>query len=230
MSFYSDASGNLNSIFGGGGTTVASFLTSTAGYVDTWYDQSGKGNNASQSTNISQPVFDVSSNCVDFGYIANTTNSLLTLNMPSGTVPVGALDLSYSFVVKYGNTTNLTNGGFIGSGVFANSTTNNFRLAGGISKYDNYWYSKDILWSDPSNTTLPLVSSVTYNGTTKYVNCYMNGVSKLNTSRTGMTNSAGIQKIGNTTQGNEYLKGKIYSLLIFPVELTPTDIINLSVL
>lgn len=225
MNFYSDTSGNLTSNANGTGTTISTFLNATTGYVDTWYDQSGKGNNAYQTTTASQPTFDVVRNCVDLGY---TTQTNLFLNMPSGTVPVGALDLSYSFVVKYGAARNTTNGGFIGSGIRVFSTTNCFRLRSGINSYANYWHSNDIYWSDSTITATPIVAAITYNGTTKNCIGYMNGVSKFTGTRTGMTNAEATQTIG-VTVASEYLRGRMFSLIIFPVELTSTDIENLNV-
>jgi hypothetical protein len=219
MSFYSTPKGTLTSEINGTGTPISTFLNGTTGYIDTWYDQSGKGNHATQTTFSSQPVFNVSN--IDFGYVGSLS---LFLNIPSGTVPVGALDLSYSFVVKYGNSNNTGNGGFIGSGTFASGVCNNFRLASGINKYNNYWYGKDVLWSDTSITTLPIISSVTYNGTTKNISGYMNGVSKLGvTTRTGMTNAYAVQTLGRTV-ANEYFKGYIYTVLIFSTTLLSSDI------
>lgn len=50
MDFYQGASaGDLNTTRGGGGTSLASFLSTNSGYVVTWYDQSGSGNNGTQS-------------------------------------------------------------------------------------------------------------------------------------------------------------------------------------
>src|SRR6202000_992237 len=44
-----DVSGNLDT------TTLLSFVGSGSGYVTTWYDQSGNGNNAAQSDTSVQP-------------------------------------------------------------------------------------------------------------------------------------------------------------------------------
>lgn len=226
MSFYSTNAGNLTSGTNGTGTTIATFLASTTGYVDTWYDQSGKNNHATQTTVASQPIIDLVNNCVDFGY---STSSNLFMNIPSGTVPVGTTDLSYSFVVKHGNARNLTNGGFIGSGTFANSTTNSYRLSNAINSYANYWYGADIVWSG-TTTTVPIIASVTYNGTSKNVVGYFNGSSILTTTRTGMTNATGAQYIGKTSRVNvtEFLQGQIYSVIIFSNEVSSSDITILN--
>jgi hypothetical protein len=227
MSFYSTTLGTLTSGINGTGTPIATFLSATIGYVDTWYDQSGKNNHATQTATASQPRIDLTNKCVDFGF---STNTNLYLNIPNGTVPAGTLDLSYSFVVKYGSSNNTGNGGFIGAGNFALNQCNSFRLRTGINSYANYWHSKDILWNDATITVLPIISSVTYNGTTKNAYCYMNGVSKLSTTRTGLTTTATAAQTLGRTAATEYLKGRVYSILIFGNELPSADISVLNAL
>lgn len=217
MSFYSSDNGVLTN---GSGTTIATFLSGSTGYVDTWYDQSGKGNHATQTTTASQPIFDVTNNCIDFGY---STSSNLFMNMPSGTVPVGIFDASYSFVVRHGNARNISNGGFIGSGTSATNQCNSFRFNGGIHYYWNYWYSNDFGWND-TNTDIPISSSVTYNGITKIQKGYVsNTLQSTIPDRTGVTNAVALQTIGQTVVG-EYLQGQMYSLLIYSAELLQSDI------
>ena len=52
LDFYGDYTGNLIS---SAGQKLANWLTSTTGYVTIWYDQSGSGKNATQTTAGSQP-------------------------------------------------------------------------------------------------------------------------------------------------------------------------------
>jgi hypothetical protein len=55
--FYSDSTQSyLTTGSGGTGTSYASWIGSNTGYVVTWYDQSGKGNHATNSTTSSQPT------------------------------------------------------------------------------------------------------------------------------------------------------------------------------
>ena len=223
MSFYSTSTGSLTN---GSGTTIATFLSGSTGYVDTWYDQSGKGNNAYQTTTSSQPIFDVTNNCIDFGY---STSSNLFMNMPSGTVPVGVFDASYSFVVRHGNSINTYTGGFIGAGTFSLNVCNAFRLYNSsINQYANYWYNNDLTWGT-ATTTVPTLAAVTYNGTSKtqkgYVSALLNSTA---TARTGGTTAAALQTIGNTPAGTEYLKGQMYSLLIYSAELPQADITTID--
>jgi hypothetical protein len=62
MSFYSTITGTLTSGTNGTGTTIATFLSATTGFVDTWYDQSGKNNHATQTVTASQPIIDIINN------------------------------------------------------------------------------------------------------------------------------------------------------------------------
>lgn len=221
MSFYSTANGVLTN---GSGTTIATFLSGSTGYIDTWYDQSGKGNHATQTTTASQPIFDVTNNCLDFGY-SNSSN--LFMNMPSGTIPVGVLDASYSFVVRHGNARVTFNGGFISGGTHSLNKSNSFRFNSGIHSYWNYWYDNDFGWSD-TNTNVPISSIVTYNGTTKTQKGYISNTLQTTTlSRTGTNTDIAVQSIGKTT-ASEFLQGQLYSVLIYSVELLQSDITTIN--
>jgi hypothetical protein len=82
--FYADISGNIGTTSYGAGTTLASWLTSTTGYVSTWYDQSGLGNNMIQSNTIYQPQIILNDDigiCLYVNIIAGTNASQLqTIN------------------------------------------------------------------------------------------------------------------------------------------------------
>ena len=223
MSFYSTTTGVLTSGINGTGTTIATFLSGSTGFVDTWYDQSGKGNNATQTTTTLQPIMDLTNNCINFGL----TSGNYYLNMPSGTVPVGVLNASYSFVVKHGNSRNLTTGGFIGSGIAAVNSCNSFRFAGTNRSYQNYWYGNDFAFGNAVNK-IPVVAAVTYDKPTLTQRGYRDGVlTTTATNRSGVTNAATNQTIGVTIV-NEYLQGQMYSLLIFSSSLPQSDITILN--
>ena len=53
--FYADKYGKIGTGVNGTGTTLATWLTSTTGYVTKWYDQSGKGNHLLQTNTTYQP-------------------------------------------------------------------------------------------------------------------------------------------------------------------------------
>jgi len=77
--FYADTRGNLTTLSGGAGQTLASWLGGATGYVTIWYDQSGLGNHASQGTSANQPV--IQSGTKGPGYMLSftaTQNQYLT--------------------------------------------------------------------------------------------------------------------------------------------------------
>lgn len=59
QSFYANTAGALTTS-AGTGTLLSTWLNGTTGYVEAWYDQSGKGNNVSQPTTSNQPALSVS--------------------------------------------------------------------------------------------------------------------------------------------------------------------------
>lgn len=101
--FYADAYGQLGTTVNGTGTTVESWLNGSQAYITKWYDQSGKGNHATQSTNGNQPLYDINTKRVDF--TANSATSYF--NLPNGTVPQGR---TYSILNTYisGNSSSRT--------------------------------------------------------------------------------------------------------------------------
>ena len=56
--FYANKQGSLGTSLDGGGTSISQWLGGSQGYVVIWYDQSGQGRHATQSTSSSQPYFD----------------------------------------------------------------------------------------------------------------------------------------------------------------------------
>ena len=81
--FYADAYGQLGTTINGTGTTLESWLGAATGFVTKWYDQSGKGNHATQATAANQPRIDYINYRLDF-----TTNSgTAFLSIPNGTIP-----------------------------------------------------------------------------------------------------------------------------------------------
>ena len=81
--FYANPYGQFGTTVNGAGTSLESWLGASTAYVVTWYDQSGKGNHATQTTTSQQPIFDSTKYRVDF------TSGSSFFNLPSGTVPQG---------------------------------------------------------------------------------------------------------------------------------------------
>ena len=83
LDFYANITGTIGTSAYGAGTSLASWLTSTTGYVSTWYDQSGLGNNMIQTTTASQPriiLGDYYGTCLYVNITGTNVSQLQTIN------------------------------------------------------------------------------------------------------------------------------------------------------
>lgn len=89
--FYADSTQSyLTTGSGGSGTSYASWIGGNTGYVTKWYDQSGKGNDASQTGNTSyQPAISLQNSkyvIQSFGY-GSTPSAITQLVFKTGFIP-----------------------------------------------------------------------------------------------------------------------------------------------
>ena len=213
--FYADVYGNLTDATG---NSFSSWISISTAYVDTWYDQSGSGNHATQSTTANQPVYNGTLKLLDF----STQYSFLNMGTASGgPIPTGVANAQYTFVVKHGTVSgNVGGGGVIIAG--GNTATNQLN---GVyipsTQYFNYWYNND------AGSSVTPVSGNTYvaqyDGTNRigYVN--NNYISSVASS--GYTASSGYQQyIGQDARGTSVsFTGQLYTLYIFNTSLSDSD-------
>ena len=212
LDFYSDQYGNLGTSNNNTGTPFTSWIGAGIGYVNTWYDQSGSNNHATQATTSIQPVLRPQGYLIDF---LNT--GTIFLNIPSGTVPTGVLNAPYTFIAKPGKVNNVSTGGIIGSGTTVINSGNNMRFTAGTGYY-NWWYSNDYTIT---STVIPgNVVSFTYNGTTRAG--WVNNIALATAASSGYTNAAGQQYLGKTA-ANEFLNGQLHNVFIFGSALGTSD-------
>ena len=221
VDFYANANGKLGTALNATGTAYEAWLAATGGtgYVTKWWDQSGRGDHATQATAANQPALDPAKRCVDF-----TPNGGLTFfALPAGTVPMSG---AYTVTVKHLAINNVR-GGWLGGGVEASTKCNNFRRAGDGSKgYCNYWWGPD--FEGNANAYAPN-AAVTFvsNGTTSKM--YVNGALQGSQAQAGLSGAAGANEtIGKTTWvsgGNpsEYLNGQLVCLYVFKVALADAE-------
>jgi hypothetical protein len=96
--FYADSDGNLGTSYLAGGTSLTNWLGgSTYAYVTKWYDQSGYGNHASQSSSSYYPVYNTTSKLIDF----STPNTYAYLQATAGTL-FNAGNTNYTITYKHG--------------------------------------------------------------------------------------------------------------------------------
>ena len=199
--FYADPYGQMGTALNGTGTTIESWLSGSTGYLTKWYDQSGKGNHATQVTTGNQPYIDIINNRISF-----STGTFF--NLPSGTVP---MNVSYTVTVKH-NTINNGPGTWLsgaGSGA-GNNLGNGFRRNN--TGYLNWWYNNDFPGNDNTYTTGNTVTHA-YDGSYNYL--YINGTPQgVSVLRSDWNGQAGNEYIATSPFG-EYLNGELYFLFIF---------------
>jgi hypothetical protein len=193
------------------------YLASNVAYVTTWYDQSGTGNHATQTTTTAQPMY-----IQHYGFIDFYNDSARFLNIPSGTFTTGVLNAPFSVATRHGLIQNTANGGFYGAGAAATNQANALRMngTGAGTSYNHYFYANDYAYGTYGNGNYV---SIKYDGATKvgYVNNLIpSGTNTVN----GATVAAGQQYIGKAT-ANEYLNGQIYFMYIFNISITDADLV-----
>jgi hypothetical protein len=199
--FYASPHGQFGTTVNGTGTSLESWLESSTAYVVTWYDQSGKGNHATQTTTSQQPIFDSSKYRVDF------TSGSPFLNLPNGTVPQA---VAYTVTMKH-DTIASTSGCWLGAGIMNTNQANNFRRS--VNRYVNYWYANDFYGNDTVYNTGNVVTYA-YDGSYNYL--YINGTPQgVSPIRSGWNGQAGNEYIGRNSAGGEYFNGEMHYLFIF---------------
>lgn len=210
--FYADISGNLTSGSAGSGIALSQWTGSGVAYVNVWYDQSGKGRDASQNTVTLQPTLPQMGGLVDF----TTDGTFLTL--PDGTVPTG--NSSYTVTARHGYIWN-SKGAFLASGNGSNHASNTFRRDN--DRYVNYWWVNDI--GTLSNTCFDgNTVTFSYDNATRDTTTSINGIKNNNNVRTTSRNSAASNNfIGKSTAAGENFRGELVNLFIFNIPLTVND-------
>ena len=124
---------------------------SATAYVQTWYDQGQyvNGGTAYNATAVVRPTI-------------NTTTTPWTIDGTAGgyfTLPSGTIvgNGTYTFSAK----TDVINGaaGIMGAGNNTNNQANGFRFWSNQG-YDNFWWSNDVYWINPSTLSSPVVGTI----------------------------------------------------------------------
>ena len=243
---YSDSSaltwaasaGNYFSIsaYSGGGLQINVWyrqvnVTSNFAYVTNWYDQSGNGFHATQSTTSYQPILSGdSSGRLLIDSQLTTTQFLNMGNSSSGPIPTGSS--SYTLILRHGSLSTNT-GALISAG---NSGTNNQSnvIRGGSDggyAYYNYWWNNDLGFgtnSRPAGNTV----AVTWDGTTRKGYVVTNGAismtSVTNSNTPSPPNVAVAQQYLFRVPGGEYLNGQLYHAFVFNTALGTSDLTVLT--
>lgn len=111
--FYADRLGNLLTA-PVTGQTLANWLGTATGYVTTWYDQSGRGNHATQGTAANQPIITKATKGSGYSCLFNGANSQV-LSCAAGTYSL-LNGTKYAVCVTERRNNSGTQGGYFGIG------------------------------------------------------------------------------------------------------------------
>jgi len=233
--FYADRLGNLLTA-PVTGQSLANWLGGATGYVTTWYDQSGRGNHATQATAANQPVIQRATKGP--GYMVNFNGTTNFLTGMSHTV-LNATNFSFNVVERRtgstsgGTATNdltLVSCGNIGQTgkllylTYRNSTTSLFgswspELSSTISAFTS-------ASTEPIRYTSATASSTSGRRVYIYNDPLGNPITTTNATQTSlMSMTSGNFQIGYYVFGSStsYYKGEIYEVLVFTQSLYDLD-------
>jgi len=220
--FYADRLGNLLTA-PVTGQSLASWLGGGTGYVTTWYDQSGRGNNATQATAANQPIITRATKGPGYACVFNGTTNYM--NFGSSTILNGT---NYSMCGITRRNTSSSQKYYIGSNG-AGSTRQNLA----VGYFDNttiiineggYATSTAVpaysTGSEPTGYDFVMLSQTTG----AYCFCWRNGTS-YSGGNSGVNlplNSAGVGIIGAVATNGSYggyFSGEMFELIIFTASL-----------
>jgi hypothetical protein len=239
MDFYADINGNLGIAPNGTGTSLLNWLqvtSSTIGNIAIWYDQSGAGNNATQSIASQQPSIDAVNNLISFKTNLSSSTGLYCFILPSGTVPYNTGSPSpYTVITKHnsavGAGTTSTLPALLSSGSTSTGFTNDFYINTttanyATNSYVNSWYGNDYYTTSSTllngNVVSFNYSGGAYNTRGIYVNGTLQNVSYYG-SASGVLNSTPYNNYIGNGHINNYFNGELYYLYIFKSQLSYTD-------
>ena len=208
--FYADVAGNLGLRVDATGQSLVNWLADAVGFVSIWYDQSGKGNHATQTTATAQPSININNKFLYF-------TASQYFNLPDGTVPYG--NSQYTIIAEH-DVVSATFGTIVSSGNYGvNFTMNTVRInsSGG---YLNYWWGNDVSISSgyvPGNTITWKYDQVNRYG-------YINGALQVTTPSSNRISTQFNNTIGAANGGNaDPLTGGLYYLYIFNTAISDSD-------
>ena len=219
MDFYGNTQGNaLGSSLDAGGTQIVSWLGGATGFVTTWYDQSGVGANATQTTTGNQPSINTTGWYIDF-------RTHKRLNLPNSTLTSG--NNKFTCVVRHGATRAAAGPCFVSGG--AQTSPQSMILQRGNTGGNAYavavWATYD-LHSGASTYQDNSVAAWQY--TQSNFIFFRNGTQLSSQSMSSINVAAGNNRIGtwggSGTDNSAYgLDGDLYNIFIFNTDISSTD-------
>lgn len=228
LDFYADINGNLGSALNSTGQSLGSWIGTANAFIDTWYDQSGSGNHATQTTTGNQPIYDLVNGYINF---IDSNNVSKYMALPDGTVP--SANTSYTVTIRY-NTVNSTVNSvatFLSSGTTGSLAGNSFAVTRSAAttggNYNNYWTNSttnSYTYTDSGINVNPNTVSFRYSGTENRIHVNNTTISPSGTTIGTRVSTTRNNYIGVNNAGNgDYFNGQLYYLCIFNSVLSDTD-------
>lgn len=182
--------------------TMESFVGANDGFVVTWYDQSGSGNDATQSTAASQPQIVSSGTTITTG----SSPSLLFATDNLSLTAISTTESDYSFFIA----SNSSGGG--ANSYYIDIQTGRLILNTGSA---GAYYNTGVAWQNDNYGTGYVLSSYIFNDPNAYV--YYNGVvTGVSPTTYTQVKAQGSIKIGsNNSAGASYYAGNIQEFIIY---------------
>lgn len=237
--FYADAYGNLGMALGATGTSYSSWKGASTTFVETWYDQSGKSNNITQSTAANQPTYSGIN-----GVLFNGSNSFLQGSAYSSTLNTNSFTIISS-------ATNFNTGSF---GTIMSSRQGNVSTGIPLKGYTLYklttdtWYLQfgkngsstwgDFLTGAAATTGIRYILAFNQNQTTNVLSSSIKNTSTSAVSNNSIdstvyvTNALYAARIGagvtEQPSAQYFFNGYINDLFYFGKSLSSTEQTNIS--
>jgi hypothetical protein len=161
----------VTNLSGGSGATLGAFISSSDGFVSVWYDQSGEGVNATQTTAAAQPKIYSSGSLITEGSPAKAS---LLFDGTNDYLFVDEAGLSMGSLTA---TTVLSHASTSATAVWSLSFSSGtyFLHYIGSGPADQFWYDTGVVASHSANTSQKLFSYTSGSGTDQQI-LYANGV------------------------------------------------------
>ena len=250
QNFYSDICGNMGTGYLGTGQSVSTWLSgqaanTTYAYVTKWYGQGMdvSFNCATQYTTTLQPVYDVATGVLNFGYTGAgggvaAPQTGCYFNLPNGALPYN--DASYSYVTRHYNVQTTTTSTFISGGGTAGTSmvgTQNSELlydaaaANGLGvNYLNGWVNLGYAVSATAYAANNVLSSLYSSGSSPSLFIIVNGTKASRTGsahvQTNLNNAIGYNLSRYNSTQTSYgwaLNGQLYNMYVFSTALSDSD-------
>ena len=208
VNLYDDGAGSLVT---NTGIQVIRWLNGSNAFVTTWYDQSGRGRHAVQTSTGAQPAYDTNTKNMVFN------GSSQFFNLPDATLPIG--NNNYTIMARHDFVNIATLGGIISAGT--NTANNALSLHVSNSNfYQNIWWGNDV---NAGTYTKGNTVTCSYNNTSGR-NMYVNGVlvgsnSSLSKNTLSTNNTIGVLQY----QSNSWLNGQLRYVYVFGSALSDND-------